>query len=89
MWFQCTLAIREVVWLLEEMDMNRTYRSLVSSDSRFAVDMVKNWTEEDYIFPEHWNWIPWVVKSIEGAPSWFFDEASLSDLAVDVGPSSD
>jgi hypothetical protein len=30
-----------------------------------------------------------VVENIEGVPSRFFDEASLSNLAVDVGPSSD
>jgi hypothetical protein len=48
-WFQHILSIREVIWLLEEMDMDRAYHSLVSSDSGSAVDMVKNWTEEDYV----------------------------------------
>ncbi|MCH82910.1 hypothetical protein A2U01_0003723, partial [Trifolium medium] len=54
-----------------------------------VVTMVKNWTAEDYVFPHDRALIPWVTEKIEGVPSKYSNEGSLSSSVVDVGPSDD
>ncbi|MCI45445.1 hypothetical protein A2U01_0066684, partial [Trifolium medium] len=81
MWLQRSLSIIEVIWLLEEISRNRVCgsdRFLVSSDSDSVVTMVKNWTAENYIFPHDQALIAWVAEKVEGVPSKYSDEGSLS-----------
>ncbi|MCI23423.1 hypothetical protein A2U01_0044602, partial [Trifolium medium] len=54
-----------------------------------AVDMVKNWTEEDYVLPVNRSPLPWVVEKIEGVLSKYSDDDLVSNLSVDLGPSCD
>ncbi|MCI16400.1 hypothetical protein A2U01_0037542, partial [Trifolium medium] len=82
MWLNCSLSIREVGWLLEELSRNHAYFSLVSSDSGPAVDMVKNWTEENYVLPVNRDLLPWVEVKIEGVPSKYSSDDLVSNLGV-------
>ncbi|MCH86858.1 hypothetical protein A2U01_0007718 [Trifolium medium] len=89
MWLNRSLSIREVVWLLEELGRNHAYRSLVSSNSGPAVEMVKKWTRENYVPPKNRDMLPWVEEKIEGVPSRYHDDDQVSSLGVDVGSSCD
>ncbi|MCH93307.1 hypothetical protein A2U01_0014255 [Trifolium medium] len=84
MWLNRSLSIREVLWLLEELSRNHAYRSLVSPDSGPAIDMVKNWTKENYIFPVNRDPLPWVEAKIEGVPSKYHDDNRVGTKCVYV-----
>ncbi|MCI58585.1 hypothetical protein A2U01_0079840, partial [Trifolium medium] len=42
--------------------------------------MVKNWADEDYIFPVDKDPLPWVEAKIEGVPSKYSDDNLVSGL---------
>jgi hypothetical protein len=80
MWLQRPLSIREVVWQLEDISgiyAYESYCSSVSSDSGSTFTMVKNWTEDDYIFPFDTSKYSWVEYKIVGVPSCYSYDTSI------------
>ncbi|MCI02640.1 hypothetical protein A2U01_0023674, partial [Trifolium medium] len=54
----------------------------VSSDSGPAVEMVKKWTRENYVFPQDRDMLLWVEEKIEGVPSRYHDDDQVSSLCL-------